>query len=89
VALALSLVALTHYLSDEPEGDDAYGLLKRYVSELAPGSCLILSQVTPDLSPEAIEKAADQFRQSGTPFFPRSLAEFSPSSTAWSSSGRA
>ncbi|GCB44487.1 SAM-dependent methyltransferase [Streptomyces sp. NL15-2K] len=78
--VALSLVALTHYLSDEPDGpdgDDAYGLLKRYVSELAPGSCLILSQVTPDLSPEAVERAADQFRQSGTPFFPRSLAEFS------------
>ncbi|MFG2456816.1 SAM-dependent methyltransferase [Streptomyces sp. NPDC048523] len=70
--VALSLVALTHYLSD-----DAYGLLERYVAELAPGSYVILSQVTPDLSPEAIEKAAEQFRRSGTPFFPRSLAEFS------------
>jgi O-methyltransferase involved in polyketide biosynthesis len=70
--VALSLVALTHYL-----GDDVYGLLKRYVDELAPGSLVILSQVTPDLSPGAIEKAAEQFRRSGTPFFPRSLAEFS------------
>ncbi|MFJ8781016.1 SAM-dependent methyltransferase [Streptomyces sp. NPDC102476] len=70
--VALSLVALTHYLDD-----DAYGLLKRYVAELAPGSFVILSQVTPDLSPEAIEKAAEQFRRTGTPFFPRSLAEFS------------
>jgi len=70
--VALSLVALTHYLSDE-----AYDLLARYVDELAPGSFVILSQVTPDLSPEAIEKAAEQFRRSGTPFFPRSLAEFS------------
>jgi O-methyltransferase involved in polyketide biosynthesis len=70
--VALSLVALTHYLDD-----DAYGLLKRYVAELAPGSFVILSQVTPDLSPEAIEKAAEQFRRNGTPFFPRSLAEFS------------
>ncbi|MEU5044141.1 SAM-dependent methyltransferase [Streptomyces griseorubiginosus] len=69
---ALSLVALTHYL-----GDEAYGLLARYVDALAPGSFLILSQVTPDLSPQAIEKAAEQFRRSGTPFFPRSLAEFS------------
>ncbi|MFF7948514.1 SAM-dependent methyltransferase [Streptomyces griseorubiginosus] len=69
---ALSLVALTHYL-----GDEAYGLLTRYVDALAPGSFLILSQVTPDLSPQAIEKAAEQFRRSGTPFFPRSLAEFS------------
>ena len=70
--VALSLVALTHYL-----GDEAYDLLARYVDELAPGSFVILSQVTPDLSPEAIEKAAEQFRRSGTPFFPRSLAEFS------------
>ncbi|MEU9169578.1 SAM-dependent methyltransferase [Streptomyces sp. NPDC048420] len=70
--IALSLVALTHYLDD-----DAYGLVQRYVDALAPGSCLILSQVTPDLSPEAIAKAAQQFRNSGTPFFPRSLAEFS------------
>jgi O-methyltransferase involved in polyketide biosynthesis len=75
--VALSLVALTHYLSDEPDRDDAYGLLKRYVSELAAGSFLILSQVTPDLSPEAVERAADQFRRSGTPFSPRSLADFS------------
>ncbi|MFF0086544.1 SAM-dependent methyltransferase [Streptomyces canus] len=70
--VALSLVALTHYLND-----DAYGLLKRYVAELAPGSFVILSQVTPDLSPVAVERAAEQFRRNGTPFFPRSLAEFS------------
>ncbi|CAM5355425.1 SAM-dependent methyltransferase [Streptomyces canus] len=70
--VALSLVALTHYLND-----DAYGLLKRYAAELAPGSFVILSQVTPDLNPEAVERAAEQFRRSGTPFFPRSLAAFS------------
>ncbi|GGT06654.1 SAM-dependent methyltransferase [Streptomyces chromofuscus] len=70
--VALSLVALTHYLDDE-----AYGLVKTYVDALAPGSHLILSQVTPDLTPEAVEKAAEHFRRTGTPFFPRTLAEFS------------
>ncbi|KUO19866.1 SAM-dependent methyltransferase [Streptomyces dysideae] len=75
--VALSLVALTHYLGDAADGDDVHGLLKRYVETLAPGSYLILSQVTPDLSPEAIGKAAEHFRRSGTPFYPRSLAEFS------------
>ncbi|MCL8015476.1 SAM-dependent methyltransferase [Streptomyces sp. AS02] len=75
--VALSLVALTHYLGEDPDGDDVYGLLEKYVAALAPGSYLILSQVTPDLSPEAIEQAANHFRRSGTPFFPRSLAEFS------------
>ncbi|MGW1780160.1 SAM-dependent methyltransferase [Streptomyces sp. NPDC002143] len=75
--VALSLVALTHYLGEDEAGDDVYGLLKRYVAALAPGSWLILSQVTPDLSPQVIEKAAENFRRSGTPFHPRSLPEFS------------
>jgi hypothetical protein len=75
--VALSLVALTHYLSAEPDGDDVYGLIKRYVDVLAPGSYLVMSQVTPDLSPAAIAKAAEHFQRSGTPFFPRTLAEFS------------
>ncbi|MFG2126362.1 SAM-dependent methyltransferase [Streptomyces sp. NPDC048751] len=74
--VALSLVALTHYLGDEPDGDDVYGLVGTYVAALAPGSHLILSQVTPDLNPEAVAKAADHFRHSGTPFHPRSLTEF-------------
>jgi hypothetical protein len=74
--VALSLVALTHYLGDDPAGDDVYGLLKRYVDALAPGSYLILSQVTPDLNPEAIEKAAGLFARSGTAFHPRTLADF-------------
>ncbi|GAB2713976.1 SAM-dependent methyltransferase [Streptomyces bullii] len=75
--VALSLVALTHYLDDDPDGDDVHGLLREYVAALAPGSHLILSQVTPDLNPDAVEKAAHHFRLSGTPFHPRSLAEFS------------
>ncbi|MCT7355642.1 SAM-dependent methyltransferase [Streptomyces sp. 15-116A] len=75
--VALSLVALTHYLDDAPDGDDVYGLLERYVAALAPGSYLILSQVTADLSPEAVGQAAEHFRRSGTPFHPRSLADFS------------
>ncbi|MFJ8110594.1 SAM-dependent methyltransferase [Streptomyces sp. NPDC096132] len=69
--VSLSLVALTHYLDDT-----AYDLVREYMARLAPGSWLILSQVTPDLSPEAIENAANHFRRSGTPFFPRSLPEF-------------
>ncbi|MEU8587696.1 SAM-dependent methyltransferase [Streptomyces sp. NPDC048664] len=70
--VALSLVALTHYL-----GDEAHDLIARYVKALAPGSHLVLSQVTPDLLPGAVQQASALFRQSGTPFFPRSLAEFS------------
>ncbi|MBC2865322.1 SAM-dependent methyltransferase [Streptomyces mexicanus] len=75
--VALSLVALTHYLGEAADGDDVYGLLARYVDALAPGSHLILSQVTADLNPQAVRKAAGLFASNGTPFFPRSLAEFS------------
>ncbi|MEY9485035.1 O-methyltransferase involved in polyketide biosynthesis [Streptomyces calvus] len=75
--VALSLVALTHYLDDDPDGDDVYGLLRRYTAALAPGSHLILSQVTADLSPGAVGQAAEHFRRGGTPFHPRSLAAFS------------
>ncbi|MGD1223580.1 MULTISPECIES: SAM-dependent methyltransferase [Streptomyces] len=73
--VALSLVALTHYLGDAGE-DDVYGLLKGYVDALVPGSFLVLSQVTSDISPEGVAKAAELFRRSGTPFYPRSRAEF-------------
>ncbi|MGW3119542.1 SAM-dependent methyltransferase [Streptomyces sp. NPDC001107] len=69
--VALSLVALTHYLDD-----DVHDLLAKYVAALAPGSHLILSQVTPDLNPEAIAKAAAAFRAGGTAFHPRSITEF-------------
>lgn len=74
--VALSLVALTHYLGTDPDGDDVHGLLKDYTAALAPGSWLILSQVTADLNPEAVGKAAENFRRSGTPFHPRPLSEF-------------
>ncbi|MFC9283208.1 SAM-dependent methyltransferase [Streptomyces collinus] len=72
--VALSLIALTHYLDDA--ADDVYGLVKRYVDRLAPGSHLILTQVTPDLSPESMARAAELFRAGGTPFHPRTLPEF-------------
>ncbi|MFI6354434.1 SAM-dependent methyltransferase [Streptomyces sp. NPDC050743] len=73
--VALSLVALTHYLGDQE--DDVFGLVKRYVDELAPGSFLLLTQVTQDLSPEGVARAAELFRRSGTPFHPRRIPEFS------------
>nr|WSY50350.1 SAM-dependent methyltransferase [Streptomyces sp. NBC_00886] len=75
--VALSLVAVTHYLGEAPDGDDVYGLIKRYVDVLVPGSYLVMSQVTAELSPEGVEKAAEHFRRSGTPFYPRTLSEFS------------
>jgi O-methyltransferase involved in polyketide biosynthesis len=49
---ALLLVALTHFVSEE---EDPWGLVARYMRELAPGSHLALSAVTGDRqSPKAI-----------------------------------
>lgn len=86
--VALSLVALTHYLGAEPEGDDVYGLIERYVDVLAPGSYLVMSQVTPDLSPGAIAKAAEHFRRGGTPSTRAPWPSSPASSTAWTCSAR-
>ena len=67
-----------------PTGDDVHALW-RYVEVLAPGSQLILSQVTADLSPAAIEKAAGHFRRSGTALPPPLPGRvLGASSTVWS-----
>ncbi|MDQ0407390.1 hypothetical protein J2S50_005939 [Streptomyces sp. DSM 40167] len=67
---------VTHHLGDAVDGDDVHGLLGRYVDALAPGSHPVLSQVTPDLNPEAVGRAAALSTRGGTPFHPRSLTAF-------------
>ncbi|WP_084262913.1 SAM-dependent methyltransferase [Actinomadura formosensis] len=47
--VGLLLVALVHFVPDE---DDPYGLVRRYMSRLAPGSYLALSAGTSDRQPE-------------------------------------
>jgi hypothetical protein len=73
--IALSLVALTHFISEDEAGDDVFGLVRRYVDALAPGSFLVLSQLTPDVDADAMDKAAEAFRRGGTGLYPRTLAE--------------
>ncbi|WUH99718.1 SAM-dependent methyltransferase [Spirillospora sp. NBC_00431] len=51
--VALLLVALTHFVPDEA---DPWGLVRRYMGELAPGSYLALSAITGDRqAPETVE----------------------------------
>ncbi|GGU31866.1 hypothetical protein GCM10010259_22950 [Streptomyces daghestanicus] len=69
--VALSPVALTHHLGDAVDGGGAHGLPKRCVGALAPGGFLVLSQVTADLNPEAVGRAAALSARYGTPFLPR------------------
>jgi hypothetical protein len=71
--VALSLVALLHFVPDE---DKPYDVIERLVSALAPGSALVLTHVTPDFDPEAMEKVVQIYRAGGTMAQVRSKIEF-------------
>ncbi|MGV4890976.1 SAM-dependent methyltransferase [Streptomyces viridosporus] len=61
--VALSLIALLHFIGDE---DGAYELVEGLKRELAPGSFLIMSHLTPDFHPEeASQKVVDLYRAGG------------------------
>ncbi|WP_406090035.1 SAM-dependent methyltransferase [Streptomyces sp. NBC_01013] len=70
--IALSLLALLHFLDDE---DGAAELVDRLVEQLAPGSYLVLSQTTGDFDPEGAAQAAAMYRARGMTLRPRSRAE--------------
>lgn len=71
--VALSLLALLHFVDDE---DGAYELVGRLVETLAPGSYLVLSQVTGDFDPEGAAKARAVYRGRGLTLRPRTRDEF-------------
>ncbi|MFI5718858.1 SAM-dependent methyltransferase [Nocardia sp. NPDC051750] len=60
--IALSLVAVLHFLSDE---QDPYRVVATLMDALAPGSFLVISHITTDLDPENMAIALDVYRQSG------------------------
>jgi hypothetical protein len=63
--VALSLIAVVHFIPDE---DKPVELVRRLVDELAPGSFLTLSHATPDFDPgDEVEKAVQVYRDGGTP----------------------
>lgn len=70
--IALSLLALLHFLDDE---DGAAELVDRLVDQLAPGSYLVLSQTTGDFDPEGAAEAAAMYKARGMTLRPRSRAE--------------
>ncbi|MEE4495420.1 SAM-dependent methyltransferase [Streptomyces sp. BE230] len=70
--IALSLLALLHFLDDE---DGAAELVDRLVDQLAPGSYLVLSQTTGDFDPEGAAQAAAMYKARGMTLRPRSRAE--------------
>ncbi|KOT46771.1 methyltransferase [Streptomyces caelestis] len=72
--VALSLVALLHFVSDEYE---PYDLVNDLLAPLPSGSFLMLSHVTGDFDPAGWAKAVDIYRKSGVPAQVRSRDEFS------------
>ncbi|GAB3406107.1 class I SAM-dependent methyltransferase [Flindersiella endophytica] len=68
--VALLCTAVVHFVADE---HDPWGLIRRYVSELASGSYLVLSQGTYDKqAPETVERAVGLYQNANEQLHPRS-----------------
>jgi hypothetical protein len=70
--VALSLVALLHFIPDER---DAYGIVQEFLSALPSGSVLVISHGTGDFDPERIRKVVEIYRKSGIALQMRSREE--------------
>lgn len=71
--VALSMVAVLHFLSD---AEDPYGVFTALVDALAPGSFVIATHITADLDPEGISRAMEMYRQSAVHVQTRTKDEF-------------
>lgn len=73
--VALSLIALLHFINDESGARELIGRLK---SVLAPGSYLVLSHITSDFHPADVAQAADdKYKAGGLTLAMRTKEEFS------------
>ncbi|MBL1103149.1 SAM-dependent methyltransferase [Streptomyces sp. 5-8] len=70
--VALSLVALLHFVADE---DGARDLVATLVDALAPGSALVLSTMTADFEPENVRQGIAAYAAGGVTLVARSHAE--------------
>ncbi|GGM19521.1 hypothetical protein GCM10010129_74770 [Streptomyces fumigatiscleroticus] len=70
--VALSLIALMHFITDE---QDAHGIVRRLVGTLAPGSHLVLTHAAIDLYPELAEQVITQYAKGGIRLAFRTRAE--------------
>jgi hypothetical protein len=72
--VALSLVALLHFVSD---ADGAHALVGRLLSELPSGSYLMITHATADFTPEESAAAIAKLKAAGVTLALRSREEFS------------
>lgn len=71
--VALSPVALLHFVSDE---DGAHELVDRLLSQLPSGSCLTMTHATADFTPEESAAATEKLKAAGVTLALRSRDEF-------------
>jgi O-methyltransferase involved in polyketide biosynthesis len=71
--VALSLVALLHFISDE---DGAHALVDRLLSELPSGSYLMMTHATADFTPQESQAAIEKLKAVGVTLALRSRDEF-------------
>ncbi|MCI3154853.1 SAM-dependent methyltransferase [Streptomyces sp. GB4-14] len=71
--IALSLIALLHFVPDE---DGAHELVARLVDALPSGSHLVISHATADFTPEESEEASAKLKGAGVTLALRSREEF-------------
>ena len=70
--IALSLIALLHFIADE---DGAHDLVSTLVDALAPGSCLVLSAMTADFEPENVRRGIEAYAAGGVTLVARTHTE--------------
>ena len=70
--VALSLIALLHFIPDER---GAYAIVDRLLSALPSGSALVITHLTGDVTPEPIRRAVEIYRANGISLLMRSKAE--------------
>ncbi|MEU5364262.1 SAM-dependent methyltransferase [Streptomyces sp. NPDC005925] len=70
--VALTVIAIVHFVLDE---DDAYGIIRRLLEPLAPGSFLAMSVGTGDSAPDEARRVADEYAARGMPMRLRDRAE--------------
>jgi hypothetical protein len=72
--VALSLIALLHFIADD---DGAHDLVDTLLAALAPGSCLVLSAMTADFEPENVRRGIAMYAAGGVTLVARSHADVS------------
>ena len=71
--IALMLVAILHFLTDE---DDPRGIVRTLVDALPSGSYLVASHVTPEHDPAGVHGLEETYRAGGVPAQARTVADF-------------